>query len=146
MASYSPSHTLSQLLVFVLLITAALGAAAWRCSDVWCWTSNKWNLQPPPAQELKFNRTKQPNGSRRPEQDGKGIRQRSPLGARRTRKAKLCWLQSLEPWLICTGATFRGADSDQAGSSKTELTQIPRFLAHYLHFVMQMFTCPSQLS
>lgn len=52
-----------------------------------------------------------------------------------------------EPWRICTGSLVplsQRADSDQAGSSKTELAQIPRFIAHYLHFGMLMFICPNR--
>lgn len=100
----------------LLAVTAAVGAAAWRCSPGSALlprashTPNKWNLQPPPAQELNFNRTKQSNGRRRPERGKTGREStKGPLRVRRTSKARLCWLQASGAladlhWLL--GATF----------------------------------------
>lgn len=76
MASYSPFHTLLQLVVFAipsnsccwcssLEMFTGLSPALPRASH----TPKKWNLQPPPAQELNFNRTKQSNGRRRPDME-----------------------------------------------------------------------------
>lgn len=156
MASYSPFHTLLQLLVFAV----SSNSCCW-CSSLEMFTRlspvvprashtpSKWNLQPPPAQELNFNRTKQSNGRRRPERGKMGRESaKGHLSVRRTRPG-CAGCRPLEPRLICTGALVplsQRADSDQAGSSKTELAQIPRFLAHYLHFVMLMFICPEQIS
>lgn len=150
MASYSPSHTLSQLLVFVLLITAALGAAAWRCSGVWCWGLHTHPINgtcslPLPRSSSSTGQSKQMaagDQSKMGRESGKG-HLLVPGGQERPSCAG-CSLWS-PGWSALVPLSER-ADSDQAGSSKTELTQIPRFLAHYFHFVMQMFICPSQLS
>lgn len=154
MASCSPFHTLFQLVVFAinrnnccwcsgLEMFTGLSPVVPRASH----TPNKSNLQPPPAQELNSNKTKQSNGRRRSEGGETGKESAKGHLSVSGGKAKPghAGCRPLEPWLICPGSLVtlsQRADSDQASSSKTELAQIPRFLAHYLHFVMQMFICP----
>lgn len=149
MASYSPFHTLLQL-VFAIISNSCcwcsglemftgLSLVVLRASR----TPNKWNLQPPPAQ--LNSKTKQSNGKRRPGRTGRESAKGhlSVSGGKAKPGCAGCRPQLSPGWSArVPWCHFPRELTDQAGCSKTQLAQIPRFLAHYLHFVLQMFICP----
>lgn len=153
MASYSPFHTLLQLLVFAV----TSNSCCW-CSSLEMFTGlspvvprashtpPKWNLQPPPPRSsTPTGQSNQMAGGDQSVERWEGNQPKVTSVSGGQAKPGCAGCRTLEPRMICSGSLVplsQRADSDQDSSPKTELAQIPRFLAHYLHFVMLMFICP----